>query len=443
MKTEDFLADPTDLQAIVDRVITEGYVENYELELKEKDGTSVEVLAMIVARRDGGGNIIGFQGIIHDVSEKRKIELQLLQSEKLSSLGTMISGVAHELNNPLTSIIGNAQLLSRQDIPDAVKGKLNVILKESLRSSKIVAGLLAFAREHKPERSMVNINTIVWESMKLREYDLKVNNVDVRMSLSEDLPDISADPFHVQQVFINIISNARDALAGREMSALDIKTYRKDNSILIEFEDNGPGIPDKYIKKIFDPFFTTKEPGKGTGLGLSVAYGIIREHNGAISVESKPGTGTKFIVMLPMAETLEPMPTKTVGRVKPFHGNKRILVVDDEASVRDLLSEALSEGGFHVDTASNGREAIDIIVKQAYDVVIVDIKMPVADGREFFSYAQKYDPGVAEKVIFITGDILNTDTRSFVRTVKNRFIEKPFDIDVLLRMINDMLSGGS
>ena len=268
-------------------------------------------------RRDKDGNPVHFFSSARDMTEKRKMEQQLLQSEKLSAVGTMISGVAHELNNPLTSIIGNAQLLAKRDVPEDIKNKLSVILKESIRSSKIVAGLLAFAREHKPERKMTNINDILTETIKLREYDLKVSNIGVHVSLSDDLPQTFADPYQLQQVFINLVNNARDALAGRESAALAVRTYRRDDAVLIEFDDNGPGIADESIKKIFDPFFTTKEVGKGTGLGLSMAYGIIKEHDGTISVESKPGKGAKFVVTLPIKEGELPAAKTVKPTVKP------------------------------------------------------------------------------------------------------------------------------
>jgi PAS domain S-box-containing protein len=441
MNVINFYAHPEDRHILIKRILEEGCVENYELQLKRKDGTLIETLATVVSRKDKDDNVIGFQGIVKDVTEKRRMELQLMQSEKLSSLGTMISGVAHELNNPLTSIIGNAQLLARRDVPDNIRNKVNVILKESIRSSKIVAGLLAFAREHKPERSMVNINTVVMESMKLREYDLKVNSIGVKVTLREDLPETFADPFQIQQVFINIISNARDELAGRDRSALAIKTDRKDSSIIVEFTDNGPGIPDALLKKIFDPFFTTKDIGKGTGLGLSIAYGIIKEHGGTISVESKPEKGTKFIVVLPITNRGKPVPGDVVRPVEPARHTATLLVVDDEESVRELLAEALSEGGYRAETASNGEEAMGLLGKRSYDAVISDIKMPGMGGKELYEYVRKYSPEIADRIIFITGDVLNKETESFIRTTKNRSIEKPFNTDALLKILDDLLSG--
>ncbi len=287
---------------------------------------------------------------------------------------------------------------------------------------------------------MIDINDIVTESLKLREYDLKVSNIDVRVSLSEDLPETLSDPYQLQQVFINLINNARDALADHETGALVIRTYRKGDTILIEFEDNGPGIPDEFIKKIFDPFFTTKEVGKGTGLGLSMAYGIVKEHGGTISVESQPGKGAKFIVTIPITKGAESTEEKVKAPARPSPGARSVLVVEDEESLRDLLSDALTEGGFIVETASTGEHAIDLLEKRKFDAVISDIKMPGVGGKELYLYVQKHHPDIVDKIIFITGDVLSKDTQSFLQITSNRFIEKPFNVDALVAMLSEVLS---
>jgi two-component system, cell cycle sensor histidine kinase and response regulator CckA len=440
MHMYDLYADPEDRKLLTNAVIESGYVLDREIRMKKKNGEIIDALVTANLIRNNNGNPIGFFGSAKDVTEKKRMEQQLLQSEKLSAVGTMISGVAHELNNPLTSIIGNAQLLSKRELPEHIRTKIDVILRESKRSAKIVGGLLAFAREHKPERRMIDINEVLAESLKLREYDLKVSSIEVRASLFENLPETYADPYQLQQVFVNLINNARDALAGQEMAALSISTYRKGDKILIEFDDNGPGIPDGLISRIFDPFFTTKDVGKGTGLGLSMSYGIVREHNGMISVESKPGKGTKFIITLPIIMGTHAKEKESKTTVKASPGSISLLVVDDEASLRTFLSEALTEAGFLVEKASTGEEAIDLLAKNKYDALISDIKMPGINGRELHNYIRKHNPEIAEKIIFITGDVLNKETESFLRITNNRFIEKPFNVDTLIAMLNDMLS---
>lgn len=390
--------------------------------------------------KDSQGRTVKTYGVNQDITEQKRLEQQLLQTEKLSAIGTMISGVAHELNNPLTSIIGIAQLLQKRDIPEDVRVKLDVLIKESVRSSKIVGGLLAFAREHKPERKQVNINDILLESLKLREYDLKVSDIDVQTAFSDDLPETYADPYQLQQVLINLINNARDALIGRQHAALTMRTYRKDDDIIVEVEDNGPGIPKELAIKIFDPFFTTKDVGKGTGLGLSMAYGIIREHEGTISVESGPGCGAKFIVAIPIREGEEGIDIKAKTPVKVPPGTQTVLVVEDEESLRDLLSDALTEAGFLTETASTGSEAINLLKKRAYHVIVSDIKMPGIGGKDLYLYVQKHYPDLTKKIVFITGDVLSKDTQLFLSVTNNRYIEKPFNVDVLSAVVSEVLS---
>jgi two-component system NtrC family sensor kinase len=232
-----------------------------------------------------------------------------MRSEKLSTIGTMVSGVAHELNNPLTAVIGNTQLLMRKAGSNEMRAKLNTVFREAQRAAGIVSGLLSFARERKPERRATNINDIIAESLKTAGFDMKANSIRLRQSLARGLPDADCDPFQIKQAFISIVANAYDALVERGGGTINIRTFLRYHSIIIECEDDGPGIPPDLVKRVFDPFFTTKEVGKGTGLGLSMAYGIIREHGGEIMVESQPGKGTKFIIDLPIAA---PGPEKTM-----------------------------------------------------------------------------------------------------------------------------------
>jgi two-component system sporulation sensor kinase A len=295
--------DPKERKHFKSTVLRDGFVKDYETQMEKKDGTIIDCLVTAVIRRDSEGTVIGYQGIIRDVTERLRLRRQIAQSEKLSSLGAMISGVAHEINNPLTSIIGNTQLMMRQELSPYFSSKLEVIQRESVRCTKIVAGLLSFAREHRPERQMINLNDVINESLKLRAYDLKVNNILLETDLDKDIPLTSADPYQLQQVFINLVNNSRDALGEKGGGTLSIKSSLRANSIHIVFADDGPGIPPSDISRVFDPFFTTKDVGKGTGLGLSIVYGIINEHGGTIEVRSQPRKGVKFTIVLPLVET--------------------------------------------------------------------------------------------------------------------------------------------
>ncbi len=440
MNLKDLYVYPEERDKFVAKVLDEGYIENYELKLKKRDGTPVDALVTAVPRRSPDGTVIGMQGAIKDITQMKRLEQQLLQSEKLSGLGTMISGVAHELNNPLTVIMGNVELmlmdrsLSAKDIRS-----LKVVLKESERAAKIVSGLLTFAREHRPERKMINVNEIISESCKLREYNLRTSNIGLVLSLAPDIPLTLADPYQLQQVFTNLIHNARDALTEKGGGTLTVRSSFSDPTIIIEFEDDGPGIKPENLKKIFDPFFTTKDVGRGTGLGLSIAYGIINEHDGRIGVDSEVGAGARFKIELPVinASVEDAAPHRAQPSLDT--AGKSILIVDDEEYIRELLRQVLTEKGYIVKTAPTADDAIRQMEAKRFDAVVVDIKMPGMGGKEIYSHIKKNRPEFADKVLFITGDVLSNDTQAFLNATDIKYIEKPFKIDKFISALNDLL----
>jgi PAS domain S-box-containing protein len=440
LNLRDLYAYPEERDEFVRKVMREGSVENYELKLKKKDGTLVDTLVTVTLRKDGEGNVIGLQGTVKDITQMKRLERQLMQTEKLSSLGTMISGIAHELNNPLTAIMGNAEILCRNPgVPADITHRLEIISKESVRASKIINSLLSFAREHKPERRLISLNDSIMESYKLREYNLKVSNIEVELSLSDSLRPTYADPYQIQQVFVNIINNARDALMEKGGGRLAVRSFQRNRSLVVEFEDDGPGIEPENLKRIFDPFFTTKEVGKGTGLGLSMAYGIVNEHGGTIEVASEPGRGAKFKITIPM--TGAPTPREgTVAIMQNGAGaGKRILIVEDEGYLRDLFGDVLAERGYEVQTASSANEAVALIGGKAFDAIVTDIKMPGGGGIEIYRYISDKHPGLTGRMLFVTGDTLSRETRSFLNTTDCAFLEKPFKMSDLLEALSAVL----
>ncbi len=442
MAVIDIYADPNQRQDLIDTLKQKGFIHDYEIKLRKKDGSIIDALATITVRRNGDGTVTGFQGSVKDITQKKQMERQLLQAEKLSGLGTMVSGIAHELNNPLTAIMGNAELLSmNEDVTDRQKKSLDVILQESLRAARIVNGLLMFAREHGPERRLINVNDALMESVNLKRYNLKVNNVDLQLSLSDSLPPTLADSHQLQQVFVNILNNACDALAASKGGTLKIGTEQKGKQLKIVFEDDGPGIPRENIKRLFDPFFTTKEIGKGTGLGLSIAYGVIQEHGGSIEVESEPGRGARFTVEIPVVigkgmESVE----KRISAIESFPG-KSILVVDDEAAVCDFLSELLQKEGYLVKAASTAENAILLLDTHPFDAVIADIRMPGMNGMELYGEILKNHPAVSKRVLFVTGDTLSEEVQVFLRVSHTQAISKPFTTGELLATLNRVFEG--
>jgi signal transduction histidine kinase len=250
---------------------------------------------------DEKGKIISSVHIARDISVQKQQEEQLIMTDRLASIGELVSGIAHELNNPLTSVIGFSQLLKEADVPPEAKDDLDIISKEAERAAGIVKNLLTFARKHEPVKQRSHINNIIEDVIKLRAYEQKVNNITLRKRLARNLPEIMADYFQMQQVFLNIIVNAEAAMVeAHKKGTLTISTRKIDSSIRISFTDDGPGITKENLNRIFNPFFTTKEVGKGTGLGLSICHGIVTAHSGKIYARSKPGNGTTFVVELPV-----------------------------------------------------------------------------------------------------------------------------------------------
>jgi two-component system NtrC family sensor kinase len=234
--------------------------------------------------------------------ERKKMEQQLQFAGRLAAVGELAAGVAHELNNPLAAVLLYSQLLkSRNDLDESLAGDIEIVHREAERATRITGSLLSFARRHKPEKSPVSLNEVIMKSAELNAYQMKLKNIEVEMDLDSDLPVTMADFHQLQQVFVNIINNAEQAMSDdHEQHALRITSRQSGDMIRITFADDGPGISEENIKRVFDPFFTTKEVGKGTGLGLSICYGIVEEHGGRISVESTPGQGATFTVEIPV-----------------------------------------------------------------------------------------------------------------------------------------------
>jgi len=391
-------------------------------------------------------------GSIHvakDVSNEKLLQQQLIQSEKLSAIGELISGIAHELNNPLTGVMGYSQLLQlRKDLDERAKDSLLKINNLALRCQKIVQNLLSFARKQKPERILSDVNEIIERTIELRNYELQVNNIEIERDLDRHLPKTIADAHQLQQVFLNLITNAEQAMLeahGRGKLAIRSRTDDSAGRIIVEVADDGPGIPETQLSKIFDPFFTTKEVGKGTGLGLSLSYGIIKEHDGNIYVRSRAGEGASFFIELPVIAVVQDeshMAAQKINKEAQFEAeirDKRILVVDDEKYILDFFSEVFRMYPTHVDTASNGQVAIERLRLNQYDLIITDFKMPKVSGRDLFTWVQRERPQLARRMIFVTGDTVSVETRTFFEDGSRRYLAKPFKIEEIKEVIHQML----
>ena len=367
---------------------------------------------------------------------------QLLQAEKLSAMGQLLAGVAHELNNPLAVVMGQAMLLHQTGEGGPVRaGK---IAKAAERCVRIVRNFLALARDRPPERTATDLNTVVREALELLAYELRTDSIGVRLELAEDLPPLWADPHQLHQVVVNLVANAHQAMRqgpGPRHLRLTTRADPERSRVRLTVADTGPGIPREIQPRIFEPFFTTKPVGQGTGLGLSLSHGIIEEHGGAISVQSEPGQGAMFVIELPVVTPRGTPSGPQAEEVPPPAGPIRILVVDDEPEVAGVLVDLLRLEGHEVDTAANGAEALQMLAGQAYDAILTDTKMPVLDGQGFYLELERRHPQLRGRVAFVSGDVLGPDKREFLERTGAPMVEKPFDLDEVRRVVRGLLRG--
>jgi len=362
----------------------------------------------------------------------RKTQEQLLQSEKMSAVGQLISGVAHELNNPLTAILGYAQLLESEGLNDRASDFVSKLFKQAQRTHRVVQNLLSFARQRKPQKQQVDICKVMDETLALRDYDLKVNNITLQREIAADIPAVTADPHQLEQVFLNIINNAVDAMLDKDQAGvLKVAVYVKEGSLLAEFHDTGPGIKEPH--RIFEPFYTTKSVGKGTGLGLSICYGIIQEHGGEISARNLSEGGAIVTVRLPSSSEAAPMeePLPSPRRESAIEG--RILLVETEAAVLEFERDVLSGAGAEIVTAMSLEEFKNAIGRQSFDAIILDGKMP-ATGQvsDLYSWISKNSPGLEKHLLVTFSSVAEPDVRDFLHEKSIPYLVKPFEVAELI-----------
>jgi two-component system NtrC family sensor kinase len=393
---------------------------------------------------DRNGLRMGWLELYYDVTGERQIQSKLLQTEKMAAVGQLVSGIAHELNNPLTSIMGYGQLLLGHGLNAAQFSEATKIFHEAERARRIVKNLLYFARENEPERTRVDLNEIVERTLALRSYELKVEDIAIDCDFASDLPQTMADPYQLQQVVLNLLVNAEQALLhDRGKGRVRILTRRADsNRIAIEVIDDGPGIPREIVSRIFDPFFTTKPSGLGTGLGLSIVYGIVKQHDGEVTAENLPTGGARFIVELPVVEVpvTQSASAESDSKIAAISAARsRVLVVEDEPTVAQLIVDILREEGHRVEAVLDSREALTRLARSRYDLVICDLRMPRLDGPAFYDALVRSGSTASERIIFITGDTLAPRTMKFLQSGKLPYLAKPFLIEELKLTVNRRL----
>lgn len=412
---------------------------------------------------DSIGRQLGRVEIYRDLTAQRVFQSKLLQTEKLAALGQMVSGIAHELSNPLTSILGYAQrLLVRQDSP-ARSEEIHQIYQEAERAGAILRQLLMNARETVPERRLVSLNQIVMRALELQRFSLAAEKIRIEMDLDPALPLVNGDPGQLQQVLMNLVGNAQQALEQMGQGGIiRIRTRRiAERRVLLEVEDNGPGIPQAIQARIFDPFFTTKPAGVGTGLGLSIVLSVVREHGGQVRVQSPPQGGAIFQIEIPAAsehqqgESRGPavlerrtgaLPPAAFSadaerRVPASESRKgaRVLVVEDEPTVAKLIADVLEDEGMRVTVLLDGHEALQCANRESYDLVICDMKMPGLDGQHFYKSLERDGNPLRRRFLFVTGDIIGTQTREFLERHQLPHVAKPFRVEELTEKVHAVL----
>jgi PAS domain S-box-containing protein len=412
-----------------------------------KDGTRIdfEVSSRFIQYKQ----MPAMLGIARDITQRKKAEEERKELEakaqfasRMATVGQMASGIAHEINNPLTSVIGFSQLIMEKDASSEMKRYLELINEGSQRVAGIVNRLLIFSQQRKPERVYTDVNELISSTLDLRGYSLETSNIRVTTQLESKIPKTMLDRNQMQEVFLNIIINAeKEMKSAHRRGKLSIRTESMDNVIRVYFKDDGPGIPKNNLDKIFDPFFTTREVGEGTGLGLSICHGMIIEHGGQIYVESEPGKGATFIVELPVvAEQTVTNLDEPASVNKKEVSSAKILVVDDEPAILKFLSAVLENEGHEVETVDNAKEALDRIKNERYRLILSDIKMPQMSGMELYESIQNIAQSLLKRVIFLSGDVIGTDTRDFLVRTKAPYIMKPFDKEHLINEVNRMLT---
>jgi PAS domain S-box-containing protein len=488
-----------------------------------------------------------FLHLVRDLSDQERLSRELLQAQKMEAIGVLVSGVAHELNNPLAAIIAFSQLLRSDDrLPDDMKHDAGLLVQEADRTRRIVANLLDFARARPPERQPTSIAVLVQSVLELQSYALNTNKIQVKVEIPASLPLVDLDRAQLQQVLLNLTINAIQALRGRDRKApghlwvtaamVKVRSLAVANKgekpiddagrVRITIRDDGPGVPESVRPRLFDPFFTTKQPGEGTGLGLSVSFGIVAAHRGMLWYEPGPsGVGSSFILELPVAAqggdggggdipvpygdrgaaaaAARPTPRKSapvstprraipplaVGsdegesvakpataaapaglpterpaadrvpdtsgarpspKATPADADKapagprpRILALDDEPSIRAFLRTALMRASMDCQPFADGAQALEGLREANFDVMLIDHRMPMMSGTEFYEAAVAYRPELAKRAIFMSGDVLNPDLRGFATQRGIRLLAKPFDIEAVIRIVREALEANS
>ena len=365
--------------------------------------------------------------VFADQTEKRRLQEQLIQSEKMSAVGQLIAGIAHDLNNPLASVVGFADYLveSVEDLPPRLHEPLRAIQQEAERAAKIVRNLLSFARKQERQRRAQPVAPLLEGTLLLLNNEFLACHVTPHLEIEAGLPDVDVDANQLQQVIVNLLTNAVQAIAASGVgSDVTLRATAWLDGVAVAIEDDGPGIPAELRERVFEPFFTTKPEGQGTGLGLAICNGIVAEHGGRLTLVDQASHGTVFRIELPGTAgrpEAQPAPLRAVGRL-------RVLVVDDEPHILHYMHATLSSWGHEVAVSVDGGEALDLLQREEFDVIISDLRMPRMSGQEFYEALARERPRAAHRMIFSTGDTVRGDALAFLEGLGRPYLRKPFSL---------------
>ncbi len=448
---EKLYCNRKDREVLWQKLYRSGFVSDFEVEMKKKAGEKIFILLSMSVIKDDAGQISGYQGIIHDMTDRKKLERQLLQSQKMESVGILAGGVAHDFNNLLTAISGYGQILM-ESIPEddeISQESIKIVLTAAERAAELTRGLLAFSRKQVISLKPLHINTVISDTVKLIE---RIIGEDIALStnfIDKNLV-IKADPGQIEQVLMNLATNSRDAMPhGGHLSITTRQVVVEDGSeklydlpspgkyAMISVTDTGTGVDKKTMESIFEPFYTTKEIGKGTGLGLSIVYGIVKQHGGSVLVSSEPGKGTTFDIYLPVVKGHA---VKEESKISTPHtgGTETLLVVEDEEIVRMFMKKILERAGYKVIIADDGENAVARFREHDdISLVLSDLVMPKKDGKEMQYEIRKIKPGI--KIMFISGYAADVMQKKGMLEEGTEFITKPFNKNDLLQKVREVL----
>ena len=449
----EIYADPAERERLVRASGEEGPPEDLRTRWRRRDGATIAVRLSVRPVHDGGGRLVAFEGIVEDITARARHDELLRRSERMASLGTLLAGVAHEINNPLAAVAGFAQLLLRSALKEEDRAAVETISHEASRAGKIVRDLLTLAREQERDRrEPVRLNDVARHVVSAQRYAMETRGIRCVLELDPADPVVLGDRAQLEQVALNLVVNARQAIedmidasedargarpGGAPATApprVGVRTRAPDGEVLLVGQDDGPGIPADALPRIFDPFFTTKPEGHGTGLGLSVVDGIVTEHAGAIEAESPPEGGTCFTVRLPRAVRHEeaPEPEGTDAAPTPLD----VLLVDDEEAILGFLTRYLASRGHAVVATTSAEEALRLAAETTFDVAICDLRMPGVDGGELVRRLHELPGGERMRIVIATGEAPTSALRARAAGLgATALIEKPYDVEALRRAV--------